>query len=367
MVLYQNEKKAKKLFSKYTKRVVFSTDRSTKACVLDDGTEVSYVFPAELYPTTDEQQAFIRGDISVKKIIKTMKKRISSLKPDEVTTNFQVTLASVLSMLVNDKGIIVVFLRPEGEDSETKKLDKLYKRYLEALFSEFGIKVYDEVKKKMLKGKRKVVTRRLAQVATAASAMSKYGRYRMRILHALHYAEIQKAQLDSIQDFDDLSKKQFQAAVGKFYDLLSGKYVERFSKSIETWPSKKERKAILKAVNKQAKKNVKYYNEYRQMVNGMDIDGMKKLPKIYKDRKKTLKAFDKFFTKKKNFGFVIGAYTHVVASTYDSEIGSSEYNKNMAEAHRFIRIEGFAKTYGALASKLKKAAAEMAKGGAATK
>ena len=90
---------------------------------------------------------------------------------------------------------------------------------------------------------------------------------------------------------------------------------------------------------------------------------MIKVPKFGKKmKKKTIVKLDKWLQRRKNVAFIAGAYAHIVAQTYNYEIGTPEYNKVMADAHRMLnaQFDGFAKTFASMATKMRKAQATAA-------
>lgn len=374
MVFYLTENKAKKLFKKYNRTVVFAVDRAMKACTIgEDGDKAStvyYKYLEEMYPSTDEINGYIRGDISAKKVIKNFRKKMNTLKPVPEAIDLQVTIATLMNMLSSNEGTVIVFLRPEHTDNDSRKLDKLFKKYLSFLFEGFGLELQTNIPKKLLKGKRKEIARRIIRAASSKSALSKVGRHRLNLLFALHYADIQKASLDHVEDLDeDLTKKQFTNAVARFYKMLNGDFVQDFQKHMLrgecSKKEKKSRKNQVKCIEKQAKRNIEYYNEYCEMVNGLSVDGIPELPKFPKygkklkgkKQKKLVKKFDKAFGKRKGFGLLRGAYAHIVTQTYGIQIGTSEYNDAMEDSHKHVPVEDFSKAYSTLATKIRKAEA----------
>ena len=368
MVLYLSEKKAEKLFKKYKKVVAMSVDRSMKAMTIDENTSIGYVYPKDLYPTTDELNGYLRGDLSYKKVWKATLKRISSLKcKDPYAVDQQVLLCTTLSMLADEDPPVLVFLRPDTKngDPEAKKMDKFFKKYLKELFSCFGVEVETKISKKLLKGNAKKVKRAIKKHMIAHRDLSSFGRYRLNVLKTLHYAEVQKATIDGF-DLTDVPKKTYEKMAERFISGMTGEYIRNFNSKVD-WKKQEKavkgaKKKVLTAIYKQAKKNNKFYEEYRQMINGMNYAGIKTLPKAPKFGKKikakTMKKFTKFFKKRKNIGFLVGAYTHIVTQTYNIQIGCGDYNKAMNEAHVLVNVDGFAKAFAKLATEVKKATAQ---------
>lgn len=368
MVLYLTEKKAEKLFKKYKNVAAMSVDRSMKAMTIDDNTSIGYVYPQDLYPTTDEINGYLRGDLSYKKVWKATKKRISSLKcNDPYAVDQQVFLCTTLSILASENPPVLVFLRPNVKDGdqEAKKMDKFFKKYLKDLFGCFGVEVETKIDKKLLKGNKKKVKRAIQKHLIGNRDFTAYGRYRLNVLRTLHYAEVQKSDIDGYDNPADMSKKAHANTARRFVSCMTGEYIRDFNSKVD-WKKqvKGAKKKVLTAIYKQAKKNNKFYAEYCQMVNGMKYAGVKKLPKApkfgKKIKQKTLKKFEKFYSKRKNLGFLIGAYTHIITQTYNTQIGSSEYNKEMTRAHVLVGADGFAKAFAKLASEVKKATAQSA-------
>lgn len=359
MVLYIHENKAVKLFKKCKADAtvtVLSTDRSMVAC--DFGGKkgsVNYVYPENLYPSVDDLQGYMRGDISAKSIIKKMVRALT--KPKKEATPLQLE-ASVMVNLLNspqNRGNILVFIRPNGDDQESRKLDKFFKKYIEALFDIFGVEVMTKLKKSYLKGSKSEVTKRLRQLALTKGKLSKIGRYRLNVLHACRYVDIQCKTLDEYTFSEgelEINKRTRSKFADRFARLLIPRqYVEMFDGAIERWPSKKDMKSIHKMLVKQAKESAELYNEYRNFVVGTGIDRVPNLPKLTKKirkkgmTKKQAVKFIKFYTKRKNFGYMIGALNHISASVNNIEIGSTAYTDMMVHAHRSIQVPEFSKAY----------------------
>ena len=378
MFMFLTEKKALKLRKKYPNMGFFTTDRSNKHGVLDDEalSTVEYHYPEALYPPVDEIQAYVRGEMSIKKIIKNMKKRVEQLKHETVSTEFQMALYTILAMN-DDPKTIVCFLKVGGDNEESNKLNKLYEKYIEKLLGIFGLECYDDYSKKLLKGKKKTVRNNIAKYCVSRSTMNKHGRYRRLIISHVHYAEIQKATLesalrkttqnrDTIISVNNLSSKQLKGVTDRFMSTLSGAFIPYLDSHVQTWPSKKIYKDTMKYLRKMSKRYVESYNEYCDIVNGLELPDMKKLPKVkspkkMKKNKKYVNKMVKFYSKRKNVPFILGAYTHIWADINGVECGSKEYNNEMTQAHRLLQNRDFAKAYAKMTTEIKKMLDEDAK------
>ena len=398
MVMYLTEKEAKKVFKKYKRVAVFSTDRSMKAVELRDGTIIPYTYLEDLYPNTEEINAYVRGDIGWKKLLSNYKKKLQSWNyknPEAV--QLQLTLTAMINMIKDNSGQIVIFLRPQVKredpetgkkttDKEAKKLDKMFKKYLTWMFSRFGLDLQTKIEKKWLKGSRSKVKEKLGRIADIKGKVSSYGRFLNDYMNAMHYAEVQQHTTENIADPSDLTKRTHTILANRFIGLVTGNQAKAAIKNIK-WKEncdKKSIKKIQKATLRNAKDSIEYYNDYCEMINPIietivkdknpDLTEKKlakqlkkvemiKVPKFGKKmKKKTIVKLDKWLQRRKNVAFIAGAYAHIVAQTYNYEIGTPEYNKVMADAHRMLnaQFDGFAKTFASMATKMRKAQATAA-------
>lgn len=300
-------------------------------------------------------------------------------------------------MIKDNAGQIVIFLRPQVKredpetgkkttDKEAKKLDKMFKKYLTWMFSRFGLELQTKIEKKWLKGKRSKVKEKLGRIADIKGKVSSYGRFLNDYMNAMHYAEVQQHTTENIADPSDLTKRTHTILANRFIGLVTGNQAKVAIKEIK-WKEncdKKSIKKIQKATLRNAKDSIEYYNDYCEMVNPIieaivkdknpDLNEKKlakqfkkvemiKVPKFGKKmKKKTMVKLDKWLQRRKNIAFIAGAYAHIVAQTYNYEIGTPEYNKAMAEAHRMLnaQFDGFAKTFASMATKMRKAQATAA-------
>lgn len=398
MVMYLDEKNAKKLFKKYKRVAVFATDRSMKAVELRDGTIIPYTYLEDLYPNTEEINAYVRGDIGWKKLLSNYKKKLQSWNyknPEAV--QLQLTLTTLINMIRDNAGQIVVFLRPQVKredpetgkkttDKEAKKLDKMFKKYLTWMFSRFGLDLQTKLDKKWLKGSRSKVKEKLGRIADIKGKVSSYGRFLNGYMNSMHYVEVQQTITENIADPSDLTKRTHTILANRFIGMVTGNQAKSTIKNTN-WKEnceKKYTKKIQKAIIRNAKDSIEYYNDYCEMVNPIieslvkeknpDMAEKKqdklikkvemvKVPKFGKKmKKKTMVKLDKWLQKRKNVAFIAGAYAHIVAQTYNYEIGTPEYNKVMADAHRMLnaQFDGFAKTFASMATKMRKAQAAAA-------
>lgn len=398
MVMYLDEKAAKKLFKKYKRVAVFATDRSMKAVELRDGTIIPYTYLEDLYPNTEEINAYVRGDIGWKKLLSNYKKKLQSWNyknPEAV--QLQLTLTTLINMIRDNAGQIVVFLRPQVKredpetgkkttDKEAKKLDKMFKKYLAWMFSRFGLDLQTKLDKKWLKGSRSKVKEKLGRIADIKGKVSSYGRFLNGYMNSMHYVEVQQTITENIADPSDLTKRTHTILANRFIGMVTGNQAKATIKNTN-WKEnceKKYTKKIQKAIIRNAKDSIEYYNDYCEMVNPIieslvkeknpDMAEKKqeklikkvemvKVPKFGKKmKKKTMVKLDKWLQKRKNVAFIAGAYAHIVAQTYNYEIGTPEYNKVMADAHRMLnaQFDGFAKTFASMATKMRKAQAAAA-------
>jgi len=398
MVMYLDEKAAKKLFKKYKRVAVFATDRSMKAVELRDGTIIPYTYLEDLYPNTEEINAYVRGDIGWKKLLSNYKKKLQSWNyknPEAV--QLQLTLTTLINMIRDNAGQIVVFLRPQVKredpetgkkttDKEAKKLDKMFKKYLTWMFSRFGLDLQTKLDKKWLKGSRSKVKEKLGRIADIKGKVSSYGRFLNGYMNSMHYVEVQQTITENIADPSDLTKRTHTILANRFIGMVTGNQAKATIKNTN-WKEnceKKYTKKIQKAIIRNAKDSIEYYNDYCEMVNPIieslvkeknpDMAEKKqdklikkvemvKVPKFGKKmKKKTMVKLDKWLQKRKNVAFIAGAYAHIVAQTYNYEIGTPEYNKVMADAHRMMnaQFDGFAKTFASMATKMRKAQAAAA-------
>ena len=398
MVMYLDEKAAKKLFKKYKRVAVFSTDRSMKAVELRDGTIIPYTYLEDLYPNTEEINAYVRGDIGWKKLLSNYKKKLTSWNyKNSEAVQVQLSLTALINMIKDNAGQIIVFLRPQVKredpdtgkkvtDKEAKKLDKMFKKYLTWMFSRFGLELQTKLDKKWLKGKRSKVREKLGRIADIKGKVSSYGRFLNGYMNSMHYVEVQQMTTEHIADPSDLTKRTHTILANRFIGMVTGNQATSAVKNLP-WKDncrKDVTKKIKKSILRNAKDSIEYYNDYCEMVNPIieslvkeknpDMAEKKqdklikkvemvKVPKFGKKmKKKTMVKLDKWLQKRKNVAFIAGAYAHIVAQTYNYEIGTPEYNKVMADAHRMLnaQFDGFAKTFASMATKMRKAQAAAA-------
>ena len=368
MVFMLNESTARVIFKKYNAENVAAFTLGKTKGISEDNLEISYR-KLSIIPDNDTVNAVINGDIKAKKVIKAAVKALHNpLDPENqaICTNMCMIANIIDPMKARKKKKamipnIVVFVYDDELDEFGKARIKFLKKYLSALFGEFGLKVFTVEDKKDLKGfnkifdkkKRKKVIKKVSEFKMSADGarVSRKGHTLEKILMQFFAVEMHQAALNNLKP-DDLGGNLTKNLVCDLLYVFTNDNL-KVSADVE---GKKNQKALCKTLRKKNRMAVEAYNSLSEILQNMDPKE-KSLPEVKNGYKKgkdkpkmNIKKFEKFFNKGKNAVYLILAYAHISCVLLGVEIGSSEYNKIISSVLRDTSIDSkdfiaAAKTY----------------------
>ncbi|MCM1230272.1 MAG: hypothetical protein NC489_09065 [Ruminococcus flavefaciens] len=362
MIIIAKEAKVADVFANYKNAVAFSTTPAKKGCQIADKT-IGYE-QLNFLPSNDDINAIKNGEKKLKKIIKDAVKALKDPKAEGAATiglNMGMLITAATSDRRNKNGPpVLVFILDDEDDIR----NKVIKKFLKALFAEFGIKpVKTEKVKKLFKVSKK-------KLKKANKGRKKKDRQKPKGLVKGRIIEFESEKKNKC----GLSNKglELKKNLLRYYDIelrqlaatklgatdLNGATAQSWAKSlVRTYSAENIKelssKKYAKLLAKKDKKAAKYYNELRDILRSMDGD--MKLPKVEFGQKKKkgkakgakfdTKKFVKFYTRYRNRGYLLLVFGHTMLRLLGAEIGSKEYNQQMTIVCNNIGVDGFTKLY----------------------
>lgn len=366
MVTIMTEKQAKNLFVAYPDVVAMSWDGNTRpsADLINEGVELSYM-NADFLPDRSEINDVINGTISLKSVIKKVKKSIfnyTKVEADSAAT--AISFAIILRMYESAKRPVLVFVKPEAHDKVDEEVNKIMSRIISEVFAEIDMvvvggnhkdkkgkalsKKYFKMLTKATKGKVskhtindsgkevvkrskkacKKVTKKVRDVIGDSKYLTigKKGIALVKRLETVFAIEIRNAGITQFKVTDLRNKKREALAVTLMRTLTSDN-LNDIGKMNPV--DKKDEKMLGKSIAKIDKNHTKQYNTLRKALK--ETFGENVLPKIKfgykKNKSKDKEKFVKFFTKSKNAPYLALTYAHLAAIHLDVTPGKSDYKK----------------------------------------
>ena len=388
MVFIVNEEKAIRIFEKYRNVAAFTLGKSKGLADADGKLVISYE-KLNFLPDNDTINAVVNGDIKGKKVIKAAQKKLLKVKMDDEYSGIALSMLQVIGILQSDsdrvdgmskkaykKHIakygpnIMVFVL----DGENEARDKFLTKYVKGLFEVYGYECITSGKviKKLFKGKTKKINVRVRDFIdnNKGMSLSKSGRALYRATRIYYSNELRQSALCATSNLMD-GKLTEKKATG-----LAKHLVHTFSNlSVLDYNvldlDKKTTEKLQKAQRAKNKASVKHYKELRNILKMMNVEGLK-LPKVEfgvknkksNDPKPVMdgKRFVKFFAGKKkknkaNRALLYLVYFHLTCRNMEIDVGSTDYNKNMADVVSSIYDNNVSKAFVAAAKEYAKAAA----------
>lgn len=357
MVFLVKESKARKIFEKYDDVAAFALGKSKG--ITDTGLEIRYSRMNGILPDEDTINGVIAGDIKGKKIIKHAVEALHKPQKEE-NSNLCTGLALIVNMIDPEKvgrkknkkktlsPNVVVFVYDDELDQAGKERVKFLRKYLEALFGQFGLSVFsgdkaDKIIKKCFKGRHKKVLAAVADYKKRDGAhISADGAALKKLMMHFYAVELHQSALSNIP-IDDMGGREI---AGLVHDLIYA-YTNDNLKVSGAFKKKKDRENICKKLRKKNKAAVEAYNELRDILNTVATADVGKMPKVkngYKGKKSNkpkmnIEKFEKFFMKRKNQTILALVYAHSAAKLTGMETGSSEYNKVITRVLKDTEID----------------------------
>lgn len=364
------ESKAAKVFAKYDSVVALGMGKSKG--LANDKVDITYEHAQTLLPDEDLINGVIQGDMKASKVIKKTLKALH--KPMAENGTFCIAVAEMINIISSDvkamskkekkkyvkKGpniIVFVFDDVDPADKYQKARNKFLKKYLTALFGEFGITPVtdDKVIKKLFggkgkKGKKKAVVARVSDFIHNCSKVriSGKGMKLKKLLFTFYAVELTEASIANL-NFENVTKDQMNRFIKTLLDVYTNNNM-----AVCEGMDKKTTKKICKTLKEKNKLAVEAYQSFAGIMTSMDPE--LKMPKVKNGYTKGKKPepkmktgkFADFFTKKKgkNAYMLIMLYAHTAACLIGSQPGSSEYNKLMSGIITSLEYEdGYSKQY----------------------
>lgn len=365
MVFMLHENQAARVFDRYKDVAAFSLGK--KKGYSENGLEINYGQLEGLLPDTDIINGVVSGDIPAKTPIK---QAVKALRQPHKEDNelLCIAMTMIINMVDPEKvarkknkkqtmtPAVVVFVYDDEcvADANGEARIKFLRKYLSALFGEFGLEVFTSTKlvKKLFKGKRKDVLKKVAHYKShkGASVSSKGAALKKLLLH--YYAiELHQTVLSKV-NIEDMSGRD---VVNLVHDLIYA-YTNDNLRVSAAFDKKKDRKKICKLMRAKNKAAVDAYNDLRNILQLMKLPEVKKMPKAksgYKGKKKDkykmdVEKFEKFFTKNRNRTILALVYAHTAAMI--THLSSASYGKRITKTLRDTGIDAkeflaAAKTY----------------------
>lgn len=301
MIFVTQAEKIMKLIMKYPEgTVLFNLDRSSKSSIEMDGEKID-VPKLDILPSTEDIEAFMSKQMSAKKVIRNLLKRVTKVRKGEID-ELPITLF-ILMKLITDRNRkpykVIGLILPETDNS---KLQKLYIKAIKELMKLFGVKINTSLKpiKGELKGKRKKVKKAMSQWVAENVYLSEKGEKLYKSLKNEYLVEITSSSLESIIENGEKIKK------GTINNI---------------------REIVIGAVSK-GKKNRKTAKMYANFLSELEAaeEIIGKVPSAKKIKKISKKA-------------AIIALRHLAVRRLGVELGSKEYNRSMSIVTKELGIE----------------------------
>lgn len=356
MIFMTTEDKAAKIFKKYDNVAAFTLGKS-KGITIND-MEIGYE-TLKFLPDEDTINAVIAGDMKAKKVIK---KAIKALhNPSESDEAKAIALGMTMTVNIIDpekahvkkkkKGSylspnIIVLVIDEKSDMTAQEIAriKFLKKYLIALFNEFGVRIIEgksanKVIKKLFCGKKKKDKKRskirekvaIFKQENKAVRVSDEGHLLKRFLMNYYAVELRQTSLNAL-DINEMPAKKIASLVGTLKDVYTNDSIA----ICDLWEKKKDQEHVAKTLKK---KNIKCVKAYNTLRDALKEAGIAKLPKVKngyvkgKDKyKMDAKKFVKFFLKNKNRNLLALVYIHTTYILMGVEMGDTEYTKRIKKA-----------------------------------
>lgn len=347
MIMFLNESQAKKVFSRTKDVMAFSVGK--KKGFSEDGIEISYQKPSFMM-SNDLIDGILKGDLSKKTVSKEARKvvaRLRDLDDDDVgAIEAGINIYTMIHMMHQRPDVVIVFVAVEGDDDQTKKMNKLLEQYVCELFNELGVQVvtrnmFKEKAIRKLFDSKKYKKVRNAIVAFVTEKHSEFGVGKKAIklfdrLRLFYSIEVNNTAFNNI-DVDDIPKRTRKSTAEALIRTLTGDIVNDAGK-LGIKKAKKLKK-VAKRLSKLCKEHTEAYGELRDILKSMD-DCAIKLPKAEygakKDRLrmkgKEIEKFVNFYCKRDNAIMLRAVYAHLTCVRMGADIGSSEYTKYMSAA-----------------------------------
>lgn len=378
MVMFLNEKNAKKIFDNYPKGVTAYTYVKSRRPSMDIGVDFDYVYFKDILPTSDEIAAVVSGDVKPKKYIKAMKKTITkSFGETARDVNMAIGVCSMVNMLLDENmknPRIYVFIA-ENEDGDnarrTKMANKFVYNWLSEMFGIFDIPVVNDkmfkkakledydgktLKKAFSKFKKKDLRSMIREIDNAGMTASANVIY--RCMNIAHRPELIYESLNMMigsrgaRAVFDIGKKKRSTIVEQIFSKVDRSAPALYDELISD-VSKNERDRINKIVKRYKKSEKKadkdifeYYQLFQKVFAAMRQANMDKAakdpnahviktPKIpvfkkkMKDKKFTKNM--KFYKKSDNMYLTAALVAHICALRLGAEFGSAEHTKAVTE------------------------------------
>lgn len=361
MVIIAKENQVANVFANYKNAGAFTTTPAKKGCTIAEKT-ISYENLTFL-PSNDDINAIKEDKKKLKKLVKAAVKALHNPKADNATTiglDMSMLITAATSDRRNKNGPpVIVFIL----DDEDEIRNKVIKKFLTALFAEFGIK---PVGKKDVKGIFKVTKKELKKANKGRRKKDRLkakGLVKSKVIHfesdRKNHCILSKDGVElkrALLSYYDTELRQMAASKLGASDL-TGSTAQSWAKSlVRTFTGeniKNMSKKWAKLLAKKDRRVTMYYKELRDILLTMDKN--MELPKVKFGQKKKkgkavgakfkTKKFIKFFTKYRNRGFLMLVYGHCMLRLIGAEIGSKEYNQQMKVVCNSVGQDGFAKLY----------------------
>lgn len=362
MVAIMNENQAKNLFVSCPDVVAFTWDGTKRPSkdLIDYGVELTYA-DAGFLPSSDVINGIINGDITLKSVIKNIKKSIFNYKNmtnDDMS--IAISFSIILRMYESTKRPILVFVEPEAHDKIETETNKIMRKIITSVFAELDMLVINgdysskknrklalKYKKKLYKALDKDVVKRVSDGSSSGfkvkkKAAKKVAKNVRELENSCKYLTITRkgialnTRLNTVFSIEiknagiaqfDLSvirAKKREALVWNLLRVLTGANLLDVNK-MDVSDSKSQKK-LAKSISAIDKAHARTYQDLREIMDGLGVE-LPKAEVTRKRNKKRDKKFYKFFNKRKNLTYLVLAYSHLSAIHFGVDPTKGEYKK----------------------------------------